>query len=338
MRAVSALLAVAGLALLGWLGAGAPWAAGVVVPGLALLVFVLGFVYKVVSWGRAPVPFNITSVAGQQDSLPWIRHSALDSPRNGREVLLRLFLDVVLFRSLFRNTRVRRGAGDWPVYVSERLLWAASLVFHYSLLIVLLRHLRYFFDPPPSLLPWIEHWDGFFQITAPTLFMTDVLLLVGLSFLLGRRLVDRQLRYLSLPADYFPLFLLLAVGLSGVYMRHFGRVDLVAVKQLTMGLATFSPVVPDGLDAALFVHLGLVSVLLLYFPFSKLMHMGGIFLSPTKTLANDNRRRRHVNPWNPTVDVHTYAQWEAEFSDKLVAAGYTLDAKPDGAHVPSERA
>jgi nitrate reductase gamma subunit len=256
MRAVSALLAVAGLAVLGWLGAGAPWAAGVLLPGLALLVFVLGFVYKVVVWGRAPVPFNITSVAGQQDSLPWIRHSALDSPRNGREVLLRLFLDVVLFRSLFRNTRVRRGAGQWPMYVSERLLWAASLLFHYSLLIVLLRHLRYFFDPPPALLPWIEHWDGFFQITTPTLF----------------------------------------------------------------------------------IHLALVSVLLVYFPFSKLMHMGGIFLSPTKTLANDNRRRRHVNPWNPTVDVHTYAQWEAEFSDKLLAAGYTLDAQPDGADVPSERA
>ena len=57
------------------------------------------------------------------------------------------------------------------------------------------------------------------------------------------------------------------------------------------------------------------------------MHMGGIFLSPTRNLANDNRRRRHVNPWNPQVEVHTYAQWEDEFRDKLVAAGYTLDSE-----------
>ena len=33
MRAVFPLLAVVGLAVLGWFSAGAPWAAGVVVPG-----------------------------------------------------------------------------------------------------------------------------------------------------------------------------------------------------------------------------------------------------------------------------------------------------------------
>ena len=338
MRSVYALLAVVALVLLGWLSAGLPLAAGVVLPGLALAVFLVGFVYRVVVWGRAPVPFNITTVAGQQSSLSWIRHSPLDSPRNGREALLRLFLDVVLFRSLFRNTRVRRGAGQWPVYVSERLLWAASLAFHYSLLVVLLRHLRFFFEPPPALLAMLERWDGFFQLTTPTIFLTDALLLGALLFLLGRRLVDRQLRYLSLPADYFPLLLLLAVGLSGLYMRHLGKVDLLAVKQLTMGLVAFQPRVPAGLDAAVLVHHFLVSYMLLYFPFSKLMHMGGIFLSPTKTLANDNRRRRHINPWNPAVEGHTYAEWEHEFKDKLLAAGYTLDAQPEGEHLPSERA
>ena len=74
-----------------------------------------------------------------------------------------------------------------------------------------------------------------------------------------------------------------------------------------------------------FVHVSLVSVLLIYFPFSKLLHMPGVFLSPTRNLANSNRARRHVNPWNPQVNVHTYPEWEEEFHDKLVAAGYPLD-------------
>ncbi len=69
----------------------------------------------------------------------------------------------------------------------------------------------------------------------------------------------------------------------------------------------------------------LVSILLAYIPFSKLMHMGGVFLSPTRNMPNDNRKRRHVNPINPEVEVHTYAQWEEEFKDKREAAEIPLD-------------
>ncbi len=65
--------------------------------------------------------------------------------------------------------------------------------------------------------------------------------------------------------------------------------------------------------------------LLAYFPFSKLMHMPGVFLSPTRNLANDNRARRHVNPWNAPVKVHTYEEWEEEFHKALKSAGFPLE-------------
>jgi nitrate reductase gamma subunit len=325
MRGVYALAAVVVLAFTAWLGADQRWLLGVVIPGAAFVVFVAGFIHRVIRWGRSPVPFRITSVAGQQKSLPWIRHSPLDSPANGREAALRVALDVLLFRSLFRNTRVRRGEGRRPVHHSERLLWIAALAFHWSLLIVLVRHLRFFLDPAPALVAIVEQWDGFFQLTAPALFASDVLLAGALLFLLGRRLLQREMRYLSLAADYFPLFLILGIAASGIYMRYLGKVDLVAVKELALGLATLQPRAPDGLAPAFLIHLALVSALVAYFPFSKLMHMGGIFLSPTRNLANDNRRRRHVNPWNPEVEVHTYQQWEDEFRDKLTAAGFTLE-------------
>jgi nitrate reductase gamma subunit len=62
-----------------------------------------------------------------------------------------------------------------------------------------------------------------------------------------------------------------------------------------------------------------------YLPFSKLMHMGGIFLSPTRNLSNNNRMRRHVNPWNYDVKVHSYPEYEDEFRTVMAEAGLPLD-------------
>jgi len=147
----------------------------------------------------------------------------------------------------------------------------------------------------------------------------------ALLFLLGRRLFDSQVRYISLPADYFALFLLLAVVGSGIFMRYVAKVDVVGVKELSLGLVTLQPVMPEGIGLPFFIHLFFVSFLFAYFPFSKLVHMGGVFLSPTRNLANNNRMRRHVNPMNPEVEAHTYEQWEDEFRDKLKASGFTLE-------------
>ena len=69
----------------------------------------------------------------------------------------------------------------------------------------------------------------------------------------------------------------------------------------------------------------MVCVLLIYFPLSKLMHAGGIFFSPTRNMANNNRMVRHENPWNPVVKVHTYEEYEDEFRDKMRAVGLPLD-------------
>jgi len=64
---------------------------------------------------------------------------------------------------------------------------------------------------------------------------------------------------------------------------------------------------------------------MVFIPMSKLMHMAGVFLSPTRNLANDNRMNRHVNPWNAPVKVHTYEEYEDEFRDKMKLAGLPVD-------------
>ena len=226
---------------------------------------------------------------------------------------------------MFRNTKAELRQGPRLIYGESKFLWLGALAFHWSFLFIFLRHLRFFTEPVPRWVLLLDKVDSFFQIGAPILYVTDVVIVVALLYLLQRRLGDPQVRYISLLADYFALFLILGLAVSGIWMRYFTRVDIVAIKQLAIGLVTFSPIVPKEVGPLFFVHLFMLSTLAAYFPFSKLMHMGGVFLSPTRNLANNNRMKRHVNPWDYPVKVHTYEEWEAEFHDKIVAAGLPLD-------------
>ena len=299
------------------------------VPYAALAIFLAGFCYRILRWAWTPVPFRIPTTCGQQKSLPWIKASSVDNPSTGWGVLARMSLEVLAFRSLFRNNQARLHE-DRLVFSENKYLWLGALAFHWSLLIVLLRHLRLLVEPVPAFVLALQRVDGFFQITTPDLYASDVILLAALAYLLFRRLRDPLVRYISLFTDYLALFLLLGIALSGVLMRYFLRADITSVKQFALGLATFHPIAPPALSSVVLVHVLLVSALAAYFPFSKLMHWGGVFLSPTRNLANNNRSKRHVNPWDYPVKTHTYAEWEEEFHDKIKAAGIPLEAEDAG--------
>jgi len=299
------------------------------VPYAALVIFLAGICYRVVRWAWTPVPFRIPTTCGQQKSLPWIKASSVDNPSSGWGVLARMILEVLAFRSLFRNNQARLDK-DHLVFGENKYLWLGALAFHWSLLIILLRHLRLLVEPVPAFVLALQRVDGFFQITTPDLYASDVILLVALAYLLFRRLRDPLVRYISLFTDYLALFLLLGIALSGVLMRYFLRADITSVKQFALGLATFHPSAPPALSSVVLVHVLLVSTLAAYFPFSKLMHMGGVFLSPTRNLANNNRSKRHVNPWDYPVKTHTYAEWEEEFHDKIATAGIPLEGQDAG--------
>jgi nitrate reductase gamma subunit len=300
---------------------------GVVIPYAAIAIFLVGVACRVIGWALAPVPFRIATTCGQQKSLPWIKAGWLESPYTLMGVIARMALEVLLFRSLFRNTKAELRKGPKLIFGENKFLWLGALAFHWSFLFIFLRHLRFFMEPVPALVAGIEGMDGFFQIGAPVLYVTDLIILAALTYLVLRRLLDSQIRYISLFTDYFALFLLLGLVISGVLMRYFTRVNIVDIKELAMGLVTFSPVVPPGTAPLFFMHLFFLSSLIAYFPFSKLVHMGGVFLSPTRNLANNNRMKRHVNPWNAPVAVHTYQEWEDEFRDKLIACGLPLERK-----------
>ncbi len=322
------LLAVVVLGLVAYVGAGAAGLQGVFgifIPYLAVMIFIAGFVYRIMDWAKSPVPFRIPTTCGQQQSLDWIKQNKIDNPSTLPGVLARMFFEIVTFRSLLKNSRVElvgnRISYKWVVW-----LWLFAILFHYSFLAVTIRHLRFFLEPVPFFVQAIEQIDGILQVGLPGVFISGVTLLAGATLLLLRRILLPKLTYISKPADYFPLLLIIGIALTGIMMRYFTKVDVVKVKELTMGLATFHLGIPEGGVGALFyAHLFFVCILLAYIPFSKLMHMGGVFLSPTRNLANNSRMKRHINPWNPKVKFHTYEEYEEDFREKMIEAELPLD-------------
>jgi len=308
-------------------GAGLHQVFGIFIPYLAVLAFLAGFVYKVLGWASSAVPFRIPTTCGQQKSLPWIKQNCIDNPDTSTGVCLRMILEIFLFRSLFRNTKAafNKNESNTLSYSWEIFLWLGALAFHYSFLVVILRHFRFFTSPVPSCLKFLEYMDGIVQLGLPGLFISGAVLLLATLFLLARRVLDAKVTYISQAADYFPLFLIIGIAASGLSMRYFTKVDIVGIKTLTMGLVTFSPIIPEGVGGLFYAHLFLVSILFAYFPASKLMHLGGIFLSPTRNMANNTRAKRHVNPWNYDVKTHTYEEYEDHFREKMIEAGLPVD-------------
>jgi nitrate reductase gamma subunit len=317
---VLSFLAYAGAGLLGLEGL-----FGIIIPYLAVALFIYGVIARIAGWARSPVPFRITTTAGQQETLPWIKQDKIDNPSSTGGVIVRMLLEIFLFRSLFRNTSASLDGSGKLAFRLEKWLWLFALAFHYAFLAVILRHLRFFLEPVPACIQLLETLDGFLQVGLPVMMLSGVVLLAAVTFLFIRRLFIGRVRYISLASDYFPLFLIFGIAFTGLLMRYFTKASIVKIKELAMGLVTFHPVVPEGIDVIFYIHLFLVCVLLAYFPFSKLMHMGGIFLSPTRNMTGNTRAVRHVNPWNYPVAVHTYQEYEDEFREKMIEAGLPVE-------------
>lgn len=336
------LIAVIALFLIAYMGtqqgAGLQVVFGIIVPYLAMILFIVGFARRVMGWARSAVPFRITTTCGQQASMPWIKQAKIDNPSSTLGVIIRMVLEIVSFRSLFRNTRMNLNGGNRLTYQMELFLWIGALAFHYAFLTVVVRHLRFFTEPVPFFVTLLENVDSFMRMEVlydsiqagmPGVYMSGLVLLAAAFYLFLRRVLIPHMRYISLAADFFPLFLIMGIALSGLSMRYITKVDIVAIKALTMGLVTFRPAIPEGVGSLFFAHMFLVSILLAYFPFSKLMHLGGIFLSPTRNMTGNTRQVRHVNPWNHPVKVHTYEEYEDDFRDKMVEAGLPVVKMPE---------
>jgi nitrate reductase gamma subunit len=191
-------------------------------------------------------------------------------------VALRLAREVVLFESLFK-------ASLW--------LWLFGWLFHAGLALVLARHLRYFTEP-------VWGWVVFLQ---PFGIYAGFAMTVGLAGLLIRRFFVARVRFISTPSDVLMLALLLAIALSGLAMKFVAHTNIVGVKAFFLGLLYFDWQ-PLPADAVLYAHLALVVLLMLIFPYSKLLHAPGVFFSPSRNQVDDPREHRHLAPWAARLD------------------------------------
>jgi len=133
-------------------------------------------------------------------------------------------------------------------------LWIGEWVFHASLCLVILRHLRYFMNPVPAWVVWAQT-PGW---------VAGYLLPVALLYILVIRLLTRREKFSS-TANLLILVDVLALAVTGLMMSIWYRADLAAVKLFTLGIVTFTPSAPP-LSALFLSHLGLALALLLYVP------------------------------------------------------------------------
>jgi nitrate reductase gamma subunit len=298
-----------------------------------------GLAWRVWIWAGTPEPFRIPTTSGQQPSVAGIAASRVESPSTRIGVVGRMALEGLLFRSLFRNTAFAPPPQGSPVHTrpifrERKALWLGAMALHWSLLVIIVRHLRLFVEPVPWPVTIVASVDGFFDIGLPRWYATDAIVVGALAYLLARRLRDPLLRYVTLPADYLALGMLSAITGSGLVLRYLVRTDVVAARHFALSLAAWAPAPLAAPGVWLTAHLAAVACLLAILPFTKMVHGLGAWLSPTRNQANDSRRRRHVNPWNAPVPVHTHAAWQDEFRDRLTIAGIPLEEPPG----PSGRA
>ena len=184
--------------------------------------------------------------------------------------------EVVLFESLFK---------------SNLWIWGLGWLFHASLALVLLRHLRYFTEPVWSWVALIQPFGMYAGIT----------MLLGAAGLWARRLFVERIRYISTPSDHLMLVLLMVIALSGLTMTFVAHTDVVTVKAFFIGLMKFATFQSDSQplpsDMALYAHLLMVALLLMIFPVSKLLHAPGVFFSPSRNQADNPREKRHIAAW-----------------------------------------
>ena len=186
-------------------------------------------------------------------------------------VVFRMMREVVLFESLFRGNK-------WT--------WIFGWTFHFGLFLVTLRHLRYFMDPV-----WFP-----IQLVQPYGIYGGMAMIVGLVGLWVRRFTVDRVRYITAPSDHLILGLLVLIGLSGLAIKFGVHTDVVAIKTFFQGLYVYD-LQPLPADPLLLLHLLLVAVLMIIFPFSKLLHAPGLFFSPTRNQVDNPRELRHLAPW-----------------------------------------
>jgi nitrate reductase gamma subunit len=220
---------------------------GAVLPYVVVPVFVAGMGYRFWTWFKTPQPAKLTLFPSGDSTF--------------REVLA----EVLLFPSLFRG---------------DRVLWFLAWFFHATLALVFLGHIRVFTGVADRILEaagmtpkGLDLMSGLVGGAAGIL-----LLAIGLLLLLRRMTIPRVREITGIP-DVLATLLVVVIIITGDLLRFSEPFDLVQTRIWAASLLAFSPVIPK--NEMFLLHLSLSQVLIMFIPFSKILHFGGIFFTQT---------------------------------------------------------
>ncbi|MGY0288816.1 MAG: respiratory nitrate reductase subunit gamma [Candidatus Methanodesulfokora washburnensis] len=251
---------------------------GILLAYISVIVLIVGSIYKFLTWIKVPVPLKVPLTPG---------------PTTYTGVVARLATDAFLFRPLLKGAKK---------------LWMGGWIFHVLLLTTIIAHIIniLFHDL------WSVIGYSWYDIIG----YTGIIFAGALAFLIVRRIVMPNLRYISHLSDYLILLLLISIVLLGDYVRFYSGVDVKQVSAFIYSLIYLKPIEPPS-NIYFLLHMFLVELLMIYIPFSKVMHFIGIFLNPVKNQRNDARMRRKVNPWDFPVEIMSWEEYYNKFKDEL---------------------
>lgn len=177
---------------------------------MTTLVIFIAYTAYTLFWGRILLHAIVWCRASDN-----IKDLAHPDKRTGPIVLVLTLLDLLFFRRLFN---------------SDKALWFGSWPFHLCMLLVILRHMKYFMEPVPVCVRYVQPFGLAAGYALP----------FTAAYLIIFRLLSDKKDYVS-PSNYFVLASVLLISISGVLMRTYFRAGLPDVKGFIMGILTFSP-------------------------------------------------------------------------------------------------
>ena len=224
-----------------------------VLPYIAVAIFIIGLLYRLGRWARGRNVHNITMTP---------------APSTPTGAILDIASEATFFRSLFR---------------ADKALWAGAWIMHGSLLFILGGHVlgigllgrQFAYIGLTS-----AETSEMLSIFLGTSF--GIILMLSLLYLLYRRITINEVRVISSPSDYVLLLLLIGIVLAGNLMRYVPEwgIHYEPVRDYVWNLLTLTPVTSgmEVMHKPLFIiHLLLALILMIVFPFSKLLHSAGMF-------------------------------------------------------------
>ncbi len=219
---------------------------GGILPYVVVPIFLFGMIYRVRSWVKAPQPGKMTLFPA------------------GGAPFKEVVAETLFFPSLFKG---------------DRVLWVFAWVFHATLALVFLGHIRVFTAAIDGMLASFgmspEAIDTMSSVAGGA---AGIVLLASALLLFFRRIAIPRVRQITGFPDYLAPLLVILIIATGDFLRFSGQhFDLEITRAWAMSLLLFRPDVPAS--GMFLFHLLLAQLLIVFIPFSKILHFGGIFFT-----------------------------------------------------------